>query len=122
MNTRNGRGYRETLLGSLCTADAAAAACREGLERLCYRQVVVGGVGAGEQSGSCAGRGFASLQAALKHSTEAAAGHYQAGGARGLAAAAAASGGGSWTRCSRVKSLGAPSPLCSAVPAEEGTA
>lgn len=114
------------------------------LERLCYGEGVVAG---GEQaaSGSCAGWGIVSVeaQASLMRQTKTGvaawhtalrsgptvlayaqrtAGYYQADGASGFAAAAAASGLGSWTGWSRVKCLGAPSPLCSPVPAEEGTA
>lgn len=114
------------------------------LERLCYGGDVVAG-GEREASGSGAGWGIVSVetQASLMHQAKTGvaarhtaprsgptvlayaqrtAGYYQADGASGFAAAAAASGLGSWMGWSRVKCLGAPSPLCSPVPAEEGTA
>lgn len=50
------------------------------------------------------------------------AGYNQADGVSVFVAAAAASGLGFWTGWCLVKFLWAPSPLCSPVPVEEGTA
>lgn len=144
--------HGETLPGSLCAADAACregfrsgTTWAELLECYWGGVVVVVGGEEWEEAGFRAGRGSLSvgMQAWLKRkaergvaarhtappsgptvpaNTQGTGGYYQAGGASGFAAAAAASGLGSWTGWSPVKSLGAPAPLFSPVPAEEGTA